>query len=336
MEFKAIGRRQGCTRIMTWLSQVEGHALVSAIPGDNFSEHSARLTPLSTCGSFRNRVRTKPVRSVDAKGRSMNNSATTCLLGAIAGDVIGSVYEFIEQKEYDFPLFRKDSQVTDDSVLTIAVADAILHQRSYLDCIREYALAYPQMSYGGNFRQWMHADDPKPYHSFGNGSAMRVSAVGWAFDSVEEVLSEAERSAAVTHNHPEGIKGAQAAALCVYLARMGKNKEKLKQEVQARFGYDLERTLDEIRPSYKFNEICQQTVPEAITAFLESNDYEDAVRKAISLGGDADTLAAITGGIAEAYYGGVPAGIAEEVLKRLPANLKSVVLAFGGRFGTTT
>ena len=213
----------------------------------------------------------------------MKKSFTSFLLGAIAGDVIGSVYEFTEQKEYDFPLFRKASQVTDDSVLTIAVANAILKRRSYLDCIREYALAYPQMSYGSNFREWMHSGDPKPYNSFGNGSAMRVSAVGWAFETVEEVLSEAERSAAVTHNHPEGIKGAQATAICVYLARTGHSRESIKQEVQARFGYDLERTLDDIRPSYKFNEICQTTVPEAITAFLESQDYEDAILSLIHI-----------------------------------------------------
>jgi ADP-ribosylglycohydrolase len=165
---------------------------------------------------------------------------------------------------------------------------------------------------------------------------MRVSAVGWAFDSLEEVLLEAERSAAVTHNHLEGIKGAQATAMCVYMARMGGSREEIKQEVQTRFGYDLERTLDGIRPSYKFNEICQQTVPEAIIAFLESRDYEDAVRKAISLGGDADTLAAITGSIAEAYYGGVPAEIVEEVMKRLPAELRSSVEEFGMRFGRTS
>jgi ADP-ribosyl-[dinitrogen reductase] hydrolase len=265
----------------------------------------------------------------------MKKTTTSCLLGAIAGDVIGSVYEFAGQKKYDFPLFVPGSRFTDDSVLTLAVADAILHERSYLDCIREYALRYPHSGFGGYFRKWMYSDDPRPYNSFGNGSAMRVSAVGWAFDTLEEVLREAERSAAVTHNHPEGTKGAQAAALCVYLARMGEGKGNIKQEVQARFGYDLERTLDEIRPTYQFNEICRQTVPEAILAFLESNDYEDAVRKAISLGGDADTLAAITGAIAEAYYGGVPAGIVDEVMIRLPADLKSVVNEFGQRFGTT-
>ncbi len=260
-------------------------------------------------------------------------SFSTCLLGAVAGDVIGSVYEFEGQKEYDFSLFSARSKFTDDSVLTIAVADAILHRRSYLDCIREYALRYPDSGFGGYFRRWMYSDDPRPYNSFGNGSAMRVSAAGWAFETREEVLSEAERSAAVTHNHPEGIKGAQATALCVYLARMGESREDIKREVQSRFAYDLERTLDEIRPSYKFNELCQQTVPEAILAFLESSSYEDAVRKAISLGGDADTLAAVTGAIAEAYYGGVPAEICEEVMKRLPDDLRSVVEEFGMRFG---
>ena len=157
--------------------------------------------------------------------------------------------------------------------------------------------------------------------------------MGWAFDTLEAVLSEAEQSAAVTHNHPEGIKGAQATALCIYLARTGRRREEIKQQVQARYGYDLERTLDEIRPSYTFNETCQQTVPEAIIAFLESHDYEDAIRKTISLGGDADTLAAITGSMAEAYYGGVPAAIVDEVMKRLPAGLIAVLDEFGMRFG---
>ena len=160
----------------------------------------------------------------------MKKPSTSCLWGAIAGDVIGSVHEFAGQKKYDFPLFVSKSHFTDDSLLTIAVADAILHRRSYLECIREYALRYPHSGFGGYFRRWMHSDDPRPYNSFGNGSAMRVSAVGWAFDTLEEVLSEAERSAAVTHNHPEGIKGAQATALCIYLARMGGSREEIKQE----------------------------------------------------------------------------------------------------------
>ncbi len=255
-----------------------------------------------------------------------------CLLGAVSGDVIGSVYEFQRQKTYDFPLFTARSEFTDDSVLTLAIADAILHNRSYQDCLREYARAWPNRGYGGLFRQWIYREDPKPYNSFGNGSAMRVSAVGWAFATAEEVLSEAERSAAVTHNHPEGIRGAQAAALSVYLARNRASKQTIKQEIIARFGYDLDRTLQKIRPGYEFSESCQETVPEAIIAFIESENYEDAIRKAISLGGDADTLAAITGAIAEAYYSGVPEEILIEVRKRIPAALWQVIEEFSQKY----
>jgi ADP-ribosyl-[dinitrogen reductase] hydrolase len=266
------------------------------------------------------------------KASTQKDCTPLCLLGAVAGDVIGSVYEFNRQKEYDFPLFRRESKVTDDSILTVAVADAILHGRDYMDVLREYARAYPGRGYGGFFRKWIYSENPQPYNSFGNGSAMRVSAVGWAFDSVEEVLSEAERSAAVTHNHPEGIKGAQATALSVFLARKGQSKEALKQEVAVRFGYDLDRTLAEIRPMYEFNESCQETVPEAIIAFLESQDYIDAIRKAISLGGDADTLAAITGAIAEACYGGVPAEVVAEVRERVPAKMWDVIEEFSRKY----
>jgi len=256
-----------------------------------------------------------------------------CLLGAVAGDVIGSVYEFSRQKRYDFPLFTPESQITDDSVLTLAVADAILSGRGYLDCIREYARTYPNSGYGGFFRSWMYSDDPKPYNSFGNGSAMRVSAVGWAFETAEEVLAEAERSAAVSHNHPEGIKGAQATALAVFLARKSASMNDIKREVVSRFGYDLETTLDEIRPTYEFNETCQKTVPQAIRAFLESENFEDAIRKAVSLGGDADTLAAITGAIAEARYGGVPAEIGAQVRPRIPEKLWRVIEDFNKKYG---
>ncbi len=267
----------------------------------------------------------------NAKPLTVNNKPMR-LLGALAGDIIGSVYEFSGQKEYEFPLFRKSSKITDDSVLTIAVADAIINKRSYLECIREYALAYPNCGYGGYFREWMYSNDPQPYNSFGNGSAMRVSAVGWAYETIEDVLREAERSAAVTHNHPEGIKGAQAIALSIFLARKGESKEKIKQEVVSRLGYNLDETIDEIRPDYKFDETCQKTVPPAIIAFLESEDFEDAIRKAISLGGDADTLAAITGSIAEAYYGGVPEEIAIEVKHRTPQELWDIVEQFSEQF----
>lgn len=261
------------------------------------------------------------------------NYSGSCLLGAVTGDIIGSVYEFMSWKKYDFPLFSDRSKITDDSVLTLAVADGILHQSEYMDIIRSYALRYPNKGYGGLFRTWMRATDPKPYNSFGNGSAMRVSAVGWAFETVEAVLEEAKRSAEVTHNHPEGIKGAQAAALGVFLARKGADKAEIKQQMETRFGYDLHLSVDEIRPDYKFNEICQDTVPQALCAFLDSDDFEDAIRKAVSLGGDADTLAAICGGIAEAYYGGVPERIAQEARKRILPELWRVIEDFNARFG---
>ena len=259
-----------------------------------------------------------------------------CLLGAVSGDVIGSVYEFASEKRYDFPLFTERSRITDDSVLTLAIADSILSGRSYLECVREYALAYPGMGYGGFFRAWMHADDPRPYRSYGNGSAMRVSAVGWAFNETDEVLTQARNSAEITHDHPEGIKGAQAAALAVFLARTGETKATIKGEIAGRFGYDLEHRLEDIRPTYRFNETCQGTVPQAVMAFLESESFEDAVRKAVSLGGDADTLGAITGSVAEAFYGGVPAKIVEEVRPRVPAKLWDVIERFSASYAGQT
>jgi ADP-ribosylglycohydrolase len=258
----------------------------------------------------------------------MAEKMTLCLLGAIAGDVIGSVYEYNAPKSTGFEMFTPDSQITDDSILTIAVADAIVTGRSYLDSIRGYALEYPNSGYGGMFRQWMHAEKPQPYNSFGNGSAMRVSPVGWAFDTVEEVLREAQASAAVTHNHPEGIKGAQAVALAIFRARNGSTKEDIRNEITERFGYNLSMTLDEIRPTYRFDETCQKTVPPAMVAFLESENFENAIRNAVSLGGDADTLAAITGSITEAFYGGVPEEIATEVWKRVPKKLQEIVERF--------
>ena len=259
-------------------------------------------------------------------------STPNCLLGAVAGDVIGSVYEYNAPKSTEFELFTPSSRITDDSILTIAVADAIVNRRSYLDCVREYALKYPGSGYGGYFRRWMFSANPQPYNSYGNGSAMRVSPVGWAFDTLEETLRQAEASAAITHNHPEGIKGAQAVALAIFRARNGANKDQIRSEITKRFGYDLSFTLDEIRPGYRFDETCQKTVPPAIVAFLESNDFEDAIRKAISLGGDADTLAAISGSIAEAYYGSVPEEIVENVSIRIPYELWDVIEQFSKQF----
>ncbi|MDD5393512.1 MAG: ADP-ribosylglycohydrolase family protein [Thiothrix sp.] len=256
------------------------------------------------------------------------------MLGAIAGDIIGSVFEArnwrneAPHKSKDFPLFDPKSKFTDDSVLTIALADAILHQRDYAEVMREYYQRYTKVGFGKAFRVWGATPDAPAYNSWGNGSAMRISPVGYAFDSLEAVLVNARRYSEPTHNHPEGVKGAQAVASVIYLARKGADKAELKRFVEREFGYDLSRTLDDIRPDYAFNESCQQTVPEAITAFLEANDFEDTIRNAISLGGDSDTLACIAGSMAEAFYGGVPAHIAAPCLALLDEPLRNVTQAF--------
>ena len=254
------------------------------------------------------------------------------LLGALAGDVIGSVYEHHPPQTPDFPLFSPHSRFTDDSVLTIAVADAILSGCDYAGRILAYGRRYPHAGYGGSFIEWLNSAHPQPYNSFGNGSAMRVSPVAWAFNSVEDVLREAKNSAEVTHNHPEGIKGAQAVALAIYMARTGADKEIIKREIETRFGYNLSSRLAAIRKVYKWDVTCQGSVPESIIAFLESDDFEGAIRNAISLGGDADTMAAIAGSIAEAFYGGVPEGIAREVLRRVPPELREIVEQFSVRY----
>ncbi|MDH6304838.1 ADP-ribosyl-[dinitrogen reductase] hydrolase [Parabacteroides sp. PF5-5] len=254
------------------------------------------------------------------------------LLGAIAGDIIGSKYEFSNIHTLDFPLFDERNEITDDTVMTVAVGEWLLTGESLSGIMQDYGWRYPNMSYGSSFRRWLLADDPQPYNSWGNGSAMRVSLIGWAFDTLEETLDVAKASAVVTHNHPEGIKGAQATATCVYLARMGSSKEQIKAYIENTFGYDLQRTCNQIRPTYHFNESCQGTVPEAIIAFLESNDFEHAIRLGISLGGDSDTLAAITGGIAEAYYKVIPEHIQQEVIARLPGEFIEVLRQFCYKF----
>ncbi len=254
------------------------------------------------------------------------------MIGAIAGDIIGSVYEFGRTKSKDFPLFTPGSAFTDDSVLTVAVAQAILTDGDYKRAVLDFGRRYPNAGYGGFFSDWLRSPDPQPYNSWGNGSAMRVSPVGFAFDSVDEVLREARRSAEFTHDHPEGIKGAEATALAIFLARTEWDKDLIRTEVASRFGYDLDRTVEDIRPGYGFDESCQRTVPEAIVAFLDSVSYEDAVRNAISLGGDSDTLACITGGIAEAYYGPLPDVIMGQVKGILPADLWGVVEQFCTKF----
>ena len=225
------------------------------------------------------------------------------ILGAIAGDVIGSVYEFNNTRTTDFPLFKRETTFTDDTVMTIAIADAILHNKDFAQTILDYGKRYPNRGYGTSFFKWLAHDTPAPpYNSWGNGSAMRVSAVGFSYNDLDKVLKKAEKTAVVTHNHPEGIKGAQATAAAIFLARTGKNKAEIKAYIEQKFGYDLDFTLDEIRPTFPFDESCQGTVPQSIVAFLESTDYDSAIRLAISLGGDSDTIACITGGIAIAFY----------------------------------
>ena len=248
------------------------------------------------------------------------------MTGAIAGDIIGSVYEFDNIKTTDFPLFTNESDYTDDTIMTVAVADWLLNGGDLAKVMQRYGREYPYPTggYGGRFSGWLREKDPLPYNSWGNGSAMRVSAVGWMFDSLEKTLEVAKETAVVTHNHPEGIKGAQAIAAAIYLARTGKSKQDIKQYIETTFSYDLGRTCDEIRPFYRFNESCQGTVPEAIIAFLDSSDFENAIRLAVSLGGDSDTLACITGGIAEAFYG-IPEDIKLEVKKRIPEKFNEII-----------
>lgn len=255
------------------------------------------------------------------------------MFGAIAGDIIGSVYEQFPIKTTSFPLFSKFSRFTDDTVLTLAIADAILNKIDYATALKTYGRRYPAAGYGMSFHRWIHSCSSEPYNSWGNGSAMRVSPVGFAFDTIEEVLKEAEKTAAVTHNHPEGIKGAQATALAVFLASQGSSKAQIRQEINARFSYNLERSLDEIRPGYFFDVSCQGSVPESMIAFFESVDFEDAVRQAISLGGDSDTMGCIAGGIAQAFYGEIPKEIIIEVKKRLPSEFLTIIDQFNSKFG---
>jgi ADP-ribosyl-[dinitrogen reductase] hydrolase len=254
------------------------------------------------------------------------------MLGAVAGDVIGSVYEYFRTEHYDFRLFHPHSTFTDDTVLTVAVASAILNGEEYGVSLKTFGRKYPGRGYGTMFRAWLRKEENEPYYSWGNGSAMRVSPVGFAFDDAEEVLKQAGMSAAVTHNHLEGIKGAQATALAIYLARTGREKAEIRDQVSSRFCYDLSRTLDQIRPGYTFDETCPGTVPQAIIAFLESKDYEDAIRKSISLGGDSDTLACITGGIAQAYYKTIPKKIVQRVNRLLPEEFREIIREFNLRF----
>ena len=260
------------------------------------------------------------------------------MLGALAGDIAGSIFEWspVRGDKKSFPLFGKFSHPTDDSVMTLAIGDAM--RRGYGDReatekhVRESMLRfghmYPNAGYGGNFMRWLETNGQSESYSFGNGSAMRVSSVGWVCKSLEETEDYATISARVTHGHPEGIKGACAVATAIYLARNGASKEDIRTHVASRYGYDMGRTLAEIKPGYSFDVTCQGSVPEAITAFLESTSIEDAIRLAIWLGGDSDTQAAIAGSIAEAFYGSLPREMEEEVLRRLDTPQKETLRAW--------
>jgi ADP-ribosylglycohydrolase len=274
------------------------------------------------------------------------------MLGAIIGDTVGSIYEFNNIKTTDFPLFSDDCRYTDDSIMTVAVADWLLNDESHsvqylIDTLVMYAHEYPCPlgGYGGGFHHWLccpttvfeevRQDDGsirktmrqsrEPYNSWGNGSAMRTSAVGWMFDSIEETERVAEIQAAVTHNHPEGIKGAQATSAAIFMARNDKSKQEIKRYIESKYGYNLSKTCDEIRPTYTYEESCQGTVPPALIAFLDSKDFEDCLRLAVSLGGDCDTLTCIAAGIAEAYYKDIPQWIVEKMWGLLPEDFREVI-----------
>ena len=255
------------------------------------------------------------------------------MLGAIAGDVIGSLHEFRGPCSEDFELFEQRCRPTDDSVLTVAVAETVLEGGEFAESLRRWGNRYPGAGYGLRFMGWLLRDDAGPYGSFGNGSAMRVSPLGWAFDTLEQVILEARRSAAPTHDHPEGLKGAESVAAAIYVARTGGSRGDVREVFESRFGYDCSTPLETLRARHTFNETCQHTVPVAATVALVSVSVEDAIRKAVSMGGDADTLGCIAGSIAEAMYGGVPRARAEQVLARLPADLREVTERFVTRYG---
>ena len=256
------------------------------------------------------------------------------MLGAIIGDTVGSIYEFDNTRDYNFPLFTEESCYTDDSIMSMAVASWLIRDPEHRAGTLEEAMVEfgkkfpcPMGGYGGTFYKWLFYPENlrdgidgkrHPYGSWGNGSAMRVSAVGWFFDTLEETERVAAISAAITHNHPEGIKGAQATAAAIWMARYGKSKADIRKYIESKYGYDLSGTWEEYNRTYGWEDSCQETVPPAIVCFLESTDFEDAIRKAVSVGGDSDTLACITGGIAEAFYGGVPEDMAERTTKPFP------------------
>jgi ADP-ribosylglycohydrolase len=267
------------------------------------------------------------------------------MIGAIIGDVVGSIYENHNIKTTDFPLLSRFSHFTDDTTLTVAIADAILLRKNgasnmqaiqakklYATKIKEYGRSFPDAGYGHMFQEWIKSDSLKGYGSYGNGSAMRASPIGFAFENIDDVLREAEMSAAVTHNHRDAIYGAQAVASAIYYARKGESKEYIRRFIEKRFKYNLNQRLDDIRPTYKFDNSCKGSVPQAMIVFLESTDFEDAIRKAVSLGGDSDTIASMAGGIAQAYYKKIPPDLVSQVQLRLDASLRQLIRAFESKY----
>ena len=256
------------------------------------------------------------------------------MLGAIIGDIVGSRFEWNNIKTKEFEFFAQECTVTDDSIMSLAVAKALLESGKEVDklskiaasCLQEIGRPYHNCGYGGMFYEWMYSDSLQPYNSFGNGAAMRVSACGYAAESLEEAVKLSRAVTEITHNHPEGIKGAEATAVALYMAKSGSNISEIRDYINDNY-YPMNFTLESIRENYIFDVTCQGTVPQAITAFLESSDFEDAIRNAISIGGDSDTLAAITGGIAGAYYG-IPSGIRREALNFLDERLLRILLEF--------
>ncbi|HUE89047.1 MAG TPA: ADP-ribosylglycohydrolase family protein [Vicinamibacterales bacterium] len=257
------------------------------------------------------------------------------IMGAIVGDVVGSVYEGRAHKTTEFPWLSPGSRFTDDTVMTVATARALLTGEPYAAAYRELGRRYPSAGYGPAFYDWLMTNDAPPYGSFGNGSAMRASPVGWACDNAGDVLAEAERSARVSHDHPDGITGAQAVALAVYLARTGTPKQDIRTEISDRFGYDLSRSVAAVRPGYVFDVTCPGSVPEALLAFFDASNVEEAIRLAISLGGDADTQACIAGSVAGAFWGLTGSDLTRQVWPLLPDDLRAVIASFDRRFGLT-
>lgn len=256
------------------------------------------------------------------------------MLGAVIGDIIGSPYEggMRAIKTTEFPLFSKNSEFTDDSILTLAIAQSLLRKSPYAKNIREFYFKYPEAGYGGRFIEWAKSRSTKPYGSYGNGSAMRVSPVAWVYSSMDSVLREAKKSSAVTHSHPEGIKGAESVAACIFLARQKKSKSEIQAFIEKNFGYSLKQSVGQIRQEYGYDSSAEGSVPHAIRCFLEADSFEEAVRLAVSLGGDSDTQAAIAGSIAEAAFG-IPEAIKKEGLKRLPKELNQIITRFQRKFG---